>query len=120
MANFNDTGLILPFFRPTLIFMANLSISNSGLVFREWNYATISITFDFAFLPASGDPKSSVCLNISYKVTLMDRTWLMKKHQIQKISVIPVPLKVKGISTSKHKLGKFVLVALYILDFSCD
>lgn len=44
----------------------------------------------------------------------------MKKYPVQKISSIPILLKVRGISTFKHKSGEFALVTLYIAGFSRD
>lgn len=44
----------------------------------------------------------------------MDRVWLAKKLSLQKINIIAVPLKVRGIGSSKHKLEEFVLITIYI------
>ena len=44
----------------------------------------------------------------------MDRDWLTKKLPSQKISTMPVPLKVRGIGASKHESGHFALTTLYI------
>lgn len=44
----------------------------------------------------------------------MDKAWLAKKPSSQKINAIPIPLKVRGISTSQYKLEEFALVAIYI------
>lgn len=45
----------------------------------------------------------------------MDTNWLMKKLSSQKISRMPVPLKIKGISALKHKSKSFALTIIYIL-----
>lgn len=44
----------------------------------------------------------------------MDKIWLVKKLLSQKISIIPVPLKVGSIGASRHKSNKFAFTALYI------
>lgn len=38
----------------------------------------------------------------------------MKKLSSQKITTIPIPLKVRGIGASKHELGDFALTTIYI------
>ena len=91
-----------------------MSAPGSGLAFRVWNYVTTSITFDPAALPSPTDPDGSVCLDTGCGVTLVDRDWLTKKLPSQKISMIPVPLKVRGIGASKHESGHFALTMLYI------
>ena len=67
-------------------------------------------------LPATSDPDTSVCLDISCRVSLVDKTWLVKKYLSQKINTLPVPLKVRSISVSRHKSEKFAITALYILS----
>lgn len=100
--------------RPVLHFAAKLSALGSGLKLRDWNYAITSITFDPAIWPAISDPNTSVCLNTSCEVSLVDKAWLAKKHLSQKISTMPMPLKVKGISASRHKSEKFAFTAFYM------
>ena len=109
-----ETGSDPPSPRPILCSAAKLSTSGSGLAFRSWSYAMTSITFDPALLPAISDPNISVCLDIDCGVSLVNKTWLAKKHPSQEISTMPVPLKVRGIGTSKHKSKEFALIALYI------
>ena len=108
------TGSDPPFSRPILCSAAKLSAPSSGLAFRGWSYATSLITFDPALLPAVSDPDTSVCLDTGCGVSLVDKTWLAKKHSSQKISTMPVPLKVRGIGTSRHESNEFALTALYI------
>ncbi len=100
--------------RPILCSAAKLSAPGSGLAFRGWSYATTSITFDLALLPAISDPDTSVCLDTGCRVSLVDKTWLAKKHPSPKISTMPVPLKVRGIGASRHESEEFALTALYI------
>ncbi len=100
--------------RPILKSTAKLSAPGSGLAFSGWNYVTTSITFDPAALPSPADPDGSVCLDTGCGVTLVDRDWLTKKLPSQKISTMPVPLKVRGIGASKHESGHFALTTLYI------
>ncbi len=100
--------------RPILKSTARLSAPGSGLAFRDWNYITTSITFDPAALSSLTDPDSSVCLDTGCGVTLVDRDWLTKKLPSQKISTMPVSLKVRGIGASKHESGQFALTTLYI------
>ena len=100
--------------RPVLCSAAKLSAPGSGLAFRGWSHATTSITFDPALLPAISDPDTSVCLDTGCGVSLVDKTWLAKKHPSQKISTMPVPLKVRGIGASRHESNEFALTALYI------
>lgn len=56
----------------------------------------------------------SIYLDTSCRVTLVERDWLTKKLPSQKISRMLVLLKVRGISTSKHKSVYFVVIILYI------
>lgn len=100
--------------RPILCSAAKMSAPGSVLAFRGWSYATTSITFDPALLPAISDPDTSVCLDTGCGVSLVDKTWLAKKHPSQKISTMPVPLKVRGIGASRHESDEFALTALYI------
>lgn len=93
---------------------AKLFASGSGLAFRGWNYITTSITFDPIALSSLTDLDGSVYLNREYGVTLVDGTWLAKKLFFQKISVMPVPLKVRGIGASKNKSGDFAFTTIYI------
>lgn len=73
-----------------------------------------SIIFDSAILPGIGNPDTLVYLDTGYRVSLVDKTWLAKKHLFQKIRTILVPLKVRGIGASRHELKKFALTALYM------
>ncbi len=102
------------FARPILKSTARLSAPGSDLAFRGWNYVTTSITFDPVALPSPTDPDGSVCLDTGCEVTLVDRDWLTKKLLSQMISTMPVPLKVRGIGTSKHESGQFALTMLHI------
>ena len=110
-----ETSSDPPFSRPILRSTAKLSTPGSGLAFRGWSYATTSITFDSAILPAISDPDTSVCLNTGCRVSLVDKAWLAKKHPSQKINTMPVPLKVRGIGASRHESGEFALTAFYML-----
>lgn len=94
---------------------AKLSASGSDLTFRDWNYVTTSITFDLIALLSLIDSNGLVCLDTGCGVTLMDRDWLAKNLPLQKISIIPVPLKVRGIGALKHELKDFTLTTIYIL-----
>lgn len=91
-----------------------MSASGLGLAFRGWNYITTSITFDSIAFPSLTDPNGSVWLDIRYGVTFVDRDWLIKKFLSQKISTMPVSLKLKGIGASKYELGDFALTTIYI------
>lgn len=44
----------------------------------------------------------------------MDKIWLAKKHPFQKISILPVPLKVRGIGTSRYKSEEFTFITFYM------
>lgn len=91
-----------------------MSAPSSSLAFRGWNYVIISITFNSAVLPSFTDHNSLVCLDIGYKVTLLDGNWLAKKLFSQKISTMTVFLNVRDIGTSKRKSGDFALTTIYI------
>lgn len=93
------------FARLVLRSAAKLSAPGSGLAFRGWNYVTTSITFDFAALPSPTDPDGSVCLDTGCEVTLVDRDWLAMKLPCQKISTIPVFLKVRGMARLNTSQG---------------
>lgn len=112
-----ETDLDLPSVRPVLCFTAKLSAPSSGLAFRDWSYGTTLITFDWAILPDIGNPNTLVCLDTGCGISLVDKTWLTKKHLSQKIRNMPVPLRVRGINASKYKLRKFPLTAFYIPGF---
>lgn len=45
---------------------------------------------------------------------MVDKAWLTKKHLSQKISTMPVLLKVRGIGVSRHKSEEFAFTALYM------
>lgn len=109
-----ETGSDPPSPRPILCSAAKLSTPGSSLAFRGWSYATTSITFDPALLPAISNPDTSICLDTGCGVSLVDKTWLAKKHPSQKISTMPVPLKVRGIGASRHESKEFALTTLYI------
>ena len=109
-----ETGSGLSSARPILKSTAKLSAPGSGLAFRGWSYVTTSITFDPTALPSLTDPDGSVCLDTGCGVTLVDRAWLARKLPFQKISVMPVPLKVRGIGASKHESRDFALTTIYI------
>ena len=109
-----ETGSDPPSPRPVLCSAAKLSAPGFGLAFRGWSYATTSIIFDPAILSAISNPDSSACLDTGCGVSLVDKAWLAKKHPSQKISTMPVPLKVRGIGASRHELKEFTLIALYM------
>ena len=60
--------------RPVFCSAAKLSAPGSGLTFRAWSYATTSITFDPAILPAISNPDTLVCLDTGCGVSLVDKT----------------------------------------------
>lgn len=68
------TGSDPPSVRLVFYSTAKLSALGSGLAFRGWSYATISIIFDLAILPYIGNPNTSVCLDTGCGVSLMDKT----------------------------------------------
>ena len=100
--------------RPVLRFAAKLSALGSGLAFRGWSYITTLITFDPMILPAISDPDTLVYLDTGCGVSLVDKARLAKKHSFQKISTMPVPLKVRGISASRYESEEFALTTLYM------
>lgn len=93
---------------------AKLSTPSSSLAFTGWKYVTTSITLDPVALLSPTNPNGSVCLDTRYTVTVVDRNWHANKLFSQKISIMPVLLKLKGIGASKHKLEDFVLTMVYI------
>lgn len=101
--------------RPFLKFIAKLYTPGSGLTFRGWSYPTTAIIFDPTALPSIADSNSLVYLDTRCGVTLVDKVWFAKKLPSQKISVMPMPLKLKGIGTSKYKSREFAFTTIYIL-----
>ena len=107
-----DSGLSSA--KPILKSIAKLPTPGSGLAFKSWSYVTTFITFDPTALLSLTDPDSSVCLDTGCGVTLVDKAWLARKLLSQKISAMPVPLKVRDIGTLKHKSEDFALTTIYI------
>lgn len=108
--------------RPIFCSVAKLSAPGSSLALKRWVYATTTIIFDLAIKPAIKNPNVLLYLNTSYGVTLVDKVWRTKKLSFQKINIMPIPLKVKGISTSQYESKEFALIAIYIsgLDQNCS
>lgn len=77
-----DTSLTSSSPKPIFTSIANLLAPGSSLAFKRWSYATISILFDPTLLPACGNPNSSICLYTGYEVTLVNKTWLIKKQEL--------------------------------------
>lgn len=100
--------------RPILESTAKFSALSSDLSFNSWNYVTISINFDLTVLPSLIDLDSLVCLHTTCEVILVNRNWLAKKLSSQKISTMPVFVKVGGIDASKHESRNIVLTTIYI------
>lgn len=113
-----ETGSSLSFTRPILKSTTKLTALDSSLTFKDWNYATPSIIFDPTVLLSLTNPDSFVYLDKGYGVTLVDKTWLAKKPSSQKISVMLVFLKIKGIVTLKHELKDIVFTTIYILNIN--
>lgn len=112
-----EMGSNLSFVKPVFCSTAKLSASGLGLTFRDWSYTTTLITFDLAILPSIGNSHTFVYLNIGCGVSLVDNIWLAKKHLSQKINTMLVPLKVRGIGASRHKLEVFAPTAFYVPGF---
>lgn len=71
-------------------------------------------------LLASSNLNSLIYLDIGYKVILMNKAWLIKKHLEKKIIAISILLKLKNIGVFKYKLREFALITFYILGFIYD
>ena len=85
----------------------------SGLVFRGWTYAIIAITLEVHRLPRDPDLKLTACLDTGCRVTLVDKSWLLRQLSGQKINTISTPLKVREIKASKHESKEFATLSLY-------
>lgn len=66
------------------------------------------------YLLQISDSDSTVYLNTSCRVTLIDRYWLLKHLSKQKINIISTPLKVRGKSTSRYKFSEFLVLYLNV------
>lgn len=60
------------FIKPVFCSAAKLSVSGSGLTFKDWGYITTLITFDPAILPSIGNSHTLICLNTGCGVSLVD------------------------------------------------
>lgn len=74
--------------------------------------------FDPALFLGNSNLNSFIYLKKDYRVTLVDRIWLMKKLLMQIMSTISILIKVKGISISRHKSEKFVLTLFYFSELN--
>lgn len=111
-------GLNIFFAKSILKSTAKLSILSSSFTFKGQNYAITAIILNFAALPSLVDLDSLVCLDARCVFTLVDRVQLNKKLFLQKISSMPIPLKIKGIGVSKYILGEFSLTIINISDIN--
>lgn len=102
---------------PIIKFVAKLSAPGSGLAFRGCSFAPAVVMFDPALPPIKSNSYSLVCLNTDYRVTLVNRIYLLKNAPNQKINVMPVLLKVRGISILKHELKMFALAVFSFQSF---
>lgn len=86
-----------------------------GLAFKGWTYVTALITLIPKHLPLYLDSKSTTYLDMGYRVTLVDKNWLWRHLQSQKISTMFIFLKVRGIRVSKLESAEFAILFLYFL-----
>lgn len=79
-------------------------------------YATALIILTPEYLLPDFNPKSTTCHDTGCRVTLVNKTWLLKRLPIQKINIMSTSLKVKEIRASKHESREFAALSLYFLD----
>lgn len=65
-------------------------------------------------LPLETDSSATACLNTGCGITFVDKDWLLRQLPNQKIKGMSIPLKIRGIGTSKHKSAQFVEVSLFL------
>ena len=82
---------------------AIILLLGSGLTFRDWTYATMSITLDPHLFPSELNPTATACLDTGCGVTLIDKVWFLSHLPHQKMSTISTPLNIKGIETLRHE-----------------
>lgn len=87
-----------------------------GLAFQGWTYTTTLITFILEYLLSDANSDSIAYLNTKCKVLPVDKTWLLKRLPIQKINTMLIPLRIKGIRSSKHKSKEYATLFLYFLS----
>lgn len=85
----------------------------SGFGFRGWTYTIASITLTSEHLPPNSNLDSTTCLDTDCGVTLVDQNWLLKHLPQQKISILSILLKVRGIGASMHESVAFAALSLY-------
>ena len=86
----------------------------SGLAFQGWTYANAAVTLVPRVLPLKTNPSATACLDTGCGVTLVDKDWLLRQLPHQKIKEMSIPLKIRGIGTSKHESAQFAEVALFL------
>ena len=74
------------------------------------------MTLDLYYLPQDFDPKSTACLDMGYRVTLVDKSWLLRHVSRQKVSRMSTPLKVRRIGVLRHKSEEYIARFLYFLE----
>lgn len=113
---YSETAILLSL-QPIIKSVAKLSAPGSKLAFRGQNFATTVVMSDLTLPPIKHNSYSLVCLNTGYEVTLVNRIQLLKNALNQKINVMPVLLKVRGIGIPKNELKMFSLAILYFPSF---
>lgn len=124
----SSTSIGTPFNTSISIIESNASRSDlgSGYDFRSWNFAITSVSLRSDTLkndaittdisPAS-TPEEAIeyteCMNTGCSPTIVDRVWLERQLSNAKIHKMALPLKVRGIGTSKHETDEYVTEPLY-------
>lgn len=111
-----------PFSLPTQLFLPISIIEfqlivpllRSVLAFESWTYATTSVIFVSHLFFLELNPSTIACLDINYRLTLVNKMWLLYQLLDQKISAMLTSLKIRGIETLKYKLLQFADVSLYL------
>lgn len=76
---------------------------------------TTMVALQLAEIFDNPDASWFCCLDTGYGVTLVDRTWLLQKLPIVKLSKMSTLLKVRGIGSSKNESDEFALTALFFI-----
>lgn len=74
------------------------------------------ITLFFQQLLLDSDLKATAFFETSYKITLIDKPWLLSHLSSQKRNTMLISLKVRDIKVSKHKFTQFIILLLYFLS----
>lgn len=104
----SDACRSLPHGSPSVIQSTSKDSASSGYAFRGYHFITALVRL------SSTSQLQKLCVDTSYTISLVDRTFLLQQVPNAEILKMPMPIRVRGIGDKKHNASHYTKLQMYL------